>query len=220
MPLLYSCVSQAFAVLADYAVVAGNFGAVAREYLVRAGQTEGRSVFLVDGHTFNFLHTGGFLYLVVADEHYGRAIPEAFLDRVAREFAERWAGKVPSTATDGTLSAFSKQLRFLMEQAMQNPAEFTRTAAVHSRVNEVKDIMVENIGRVVAQTERIEALDAKTEVLQFEADRFVRTARSIRRKAWWQSCKMRILIAFAVVMLGLIIFLLVCFSGGNCLKHG
>ena len=53
-----------------------------------------------------------------------------------------------------------------------------------------------------------------------QADRFVRTGRTLRRKMWWQNCKMKIVVAFAVILLAVIIFLLVCFSGGNCLKHG
>jgi hypothetical protein len=37
--------------------------------------------------------------------------------------------------------------------------------------------------------------------------------------AWLQNCKMKIVVAFAVLLLALVIFLLVCFSGGNCLKR-
>lgn len=51
-----------------------------------------------------------------------------------------------------------------------------------------------------------------------QADRFQRTGRTLRRKMWWQNCKMKIVVAFAVILLAVIIFLLVCFSGGNCLK--
>jgi uncharacterized membrane protein YidH (DUF202 family) len=46
-----------------------------------------------------------------------------------------------------------------------------------------------------------------------QADRFVRTGRTLRRRMWWQNCKMKLVIAFAVVLLAVIIFLLVCFSG-------
>lgn len=46
-----------------------------------------------------------------------------------------------------------------------------------------------------------------------QADRFVRTGRTLRRRMWWQNCKMKLVIGFAVVLLAVIIFLLVCFSG-------
>ncbi|PNH06019.1 hypothetical protein TSOC_007685 [Tetrabaena socialis] len=54
--------------------------------------------------------------------------------------------------------------------------------------------------------------------LPAQADRFVRTGRTIRRKMQWQNCKMKIVVALAVILLAVVIFLLVCFSGGNCLK--
>jgi vesicle-associated membrane protein 72 len=51
-----------------------------------------------------------------------------------------------------------------------------------------------------------------------QADRFVRTGKTLRRQMWWQNCKMKLVVAFAVVLLAVVVFLLVCFSGGNCLK--
>lgn len=42
-------------------------------------------------------------YLVVADEAYGRAIPSAFLDKMAAEFTAKYADKAP-TAKEGSLT--------------------------------------------------------------------------------------------------------------------
>lgn len=60
MPLIYSSVSQGLVTLAEYAAYAGNFGAVAKDYLAKAGKNEGKFTYNVDGHTFNFLNRGGF----------------------------------------------------------------------------------------------------------------------------------------------------------------
>ena len=51
-----------------------------------------------------------------------------------------------------------------------------------------------------------------------QADRFRDGAVRVKRKLWWQNCKMKIVVALAVILLAVVIFLLVCFSGGNCLK--
>ena len=37
---------------------------------------------MADHHTFNYLADGGYVYLVVADEEFGRQIPFACLDRI------------------------------------------------------------------------------------------------------------------------------------------
>ncbi|GFR41751.1 hypothetical protein Agub_g2506 [Astrephomene gubernaculifera] len=220
MPLIYSSVSQGTVTLAEYSAFAGNFGAVAREYLAKASSNEGKFTYIVDGHTFNFLNRGGFVYLAVADEAYSRAICSAFLDKMASEFAPKYSEKALPGAKEGALnSSFGKQLKQLMEHATQYPDAYSKVASVQSKVDEVKGIMTENIEKVLARGEKLELLTDKTENLMFEADRFVRTGRSLRRKMWWQNCKMKIVVAFAVILLALVIFLLVCFSGGNCLKH-
>lgn len=81
MPAIYSAVARGPAVLAEYAVLAGNFSAVARDYLAKAGvvgawssssapsspssaaanggnnnnSSGTRSSYTVDGHLFSFL---------------------------------------------------------------------------------------------------------------------------------------------------------------------
>ncbi|EFJ39874.1 hypothetical protein VOLCADRAFT_70315 [Volvox carteri f. nagariensis] len=220
MPLIYCSVSQGAVTLAEYAAFSGNFGAVAREYLDKAGSSEGKFTFTVEGHTFNFLSQGGFTYLAVADEAYGRAIPSAALDKIEGEFRSKWSDKIRVGASrEGALNnTFGKQLKQIMEHATQYPQEYSKVAAVQSRVNEVKGIMTDNIDKVIAQGEKLQVLTDKTENLMFEADRFVRTGRSLQRKMWMQNCKIKVVVAFAVLLLGVIIFLLICFSGTNCLK--
>jgi vesicle-associated membrane protein 72 len=51
-----------------------------------------------------------------------------------------------------------------------------------------------------------------------QAEQFQKKGRSLRNQMWWQNCRMKLIVLFAVLMLGLVIFLLVCFAGKNCLK--
>jgi vesicle-associated membrane protein 72 len=73
--------------------------------------------------------------------------------------------------------------------------------------------------QVLARGERIENLVDKTDTLRFQADRFHRTGVALRRKMWWNNKKMWLIIIALVLVLALVIFLSVCFSGGNCFKH-
>ncbi|KAG2452181.1 hypothetical protein HYH02_003212 [Chlamydomonas schloesseri] len=218
MPLIYSCVALLHgATLAEYAAFAGNFGAVAKEYLART-TGEGKFSYSVDGHTFTVLCRGGLVYLVVADEATGKTIPSAFIDKVADDFAVKYADKAVGAKEGALQSTFGKQLKAMMEHATQYPEEYSKVASVQKKVDEVKGIMTENIEKVLARGEKLELLTDKTENLMFESDRFVRTGRALRRRMWMQNCKMKIVVALAVILLAVVIFLLVCFSGGNCLK--
>lgn len=103
MPLIYSSVSRGVVPLSEYAAFSGNFSIVAKEFLEKAGKNDGKFTYTVDGHTFNFLKKTEFYYLVVADEAYGRAIPSAFLDKMATEFTAKY-GEKALTAKEGSLS--------------------------------------------------------------------------------------------------------------------
>jgi hypothetical protein len=37
---------------------------------------------------------------------------------------------------------------------------------------------------------------------------------------WWQGCKMKLVMGLAVILVAFIIFILICFSGGNCITSG
>lgn len=218
MPLIYSSVSRGTVTLAEYAAFTGNFSQVAKDFLSKAGKNDGKFTYTMDGHTFNFLTKNNYTYLVVADEQYGRAIPNAFLDKMQEEFSTKYADKAQQ-AKEGSLNGtYGKQLKQMMEHATQYPEEFSKVVSVQKKVDEVKNIMTENIEKVLQRGEKLELLTDKTENLMFEADRFVRTGRTLRRKMWWQNCKMKLVLAGAVCLLAVIIFLLVCFSKGNCLK--
>ena len=75
-----------------------------------------------------------------------------------------------------------------------------------------------NSHQVLARGERIETLVDKTDDLRAQAGRFQRTGAALRRKMWWNNAKMWVLIALLLGALALVIFLSVCFSGGNCFK--
>ncbi len=73
--------------------------------------------------------------------------------------------------------------------------------------------------QVLARGERIENLVDKTDNLRNQADRFHRTGVALRRKMWWQHKKMWLIVILIILILALVIFLSVCFSGGNCFKN-
>ncbi|PNW84188.1 hypothetical protein CHLRE_04g224800v5 [Chlamydomonas reinhardtii] len=219
MPLVYVSVCQGSVALAEYAGFQGNFAVVARDYLDKATKLEGKSRYEVDGHSLNFLNRGGFTYLVIASVDSGVALPSAFLDKVEAEFRAKYGAGLQLGAAAGSLNAtFGKQLKQLTENATQHPEEFSKVAAVQKKVDEAKAVMVDNIDAVLKRGEKLEQIQEKTEDLMAEADRFRDGAVRVKRKLWWQNCKMKIVVALAVILLAVVIFLLVCFSGGNCLK--
>ena len=174
---------------------------------------------MADGHTFNYLADEGYVYLVVADEAYGRQIPFACLERIKDEFKSQYGGRATDAIAHSLDRSFGPKIKAQMEYCASNPQELTKVSRVQAQVSEVKNIMMDNIEKVLDRGEKIELLVDKTENLRFQADNFHRTGRALRRKMWWQNLKMKLMLGGGVLFIILVLFLIICFQGGkDCTK--
>lgn len=224
MPVVYASVLRGtgpFLTLADHATYSGNFAEVGTTFLDRAAAEGrlpegGKFTFATNGYDFCYLRQGYLVCMVVADQAYGRVVPVALLDRLSLTVSQLTAS---GTANEAALRAnLGLELRRLVEHATLHPEQYSKVASVQKMVNEVKVVLAHNIDLVLVRGEKLEQLADKTEDLTFESERFVRTSRTLARKMRWQNCKVKLVVLLAVLLLGVVIFLLVCFSGGNCLK--
>jgi vesicle-associated membrane protein 72 len=89
-----------------------------------------------------------------------------------------------------------------------------------AQVSEVKNIMMENIEKVLDRGEKLEVLVDKTESLRYQADQFQKSGKALRNKMWWQNIKMKLLVGLIVAIVIVVIFCFACFSGGrDCTKR-
>ncbi|XP_076020032.1 vesicle-associated membrane protein 8 [Genypterus blacodes] len=78
---------------------------------------------------------------------------------------------------------------------------------MHGQVNEVKDILKDNINKVLERGDRLDDLIGKTDGLQTSADTFQRTSTRVARKYWWRNIKMMIIIGIVVLIVIILIIL-------------
>ncbi|XP_076848381.1 vesicle-associated membrane protein 8 [Brachyhypopomus gauderio] len=99
-----------------------------------------------------------------------------------------------------------------MEQggaAAQPPVEDKdRVKSLQSQVDGVKDIMTQNVDRILARGERLDDLMDKSEDLQAGAQNFKHTSQKVARSFWWKNVKITVAIIVVVVIIILIIILL------------
>ena len=175
----------------------------------------------------------GFTYLVVADDDCGRQMPFQFLEKVKTVFAQKFAGSI----NEGSVNAhsldrtFGPTLKKEMEETMAMEqlsggggdgvggaqTGSNKVASVQQQVSEVKEIMMDNIEKVLDRGEKIEVLVDKTEALRFQADNFHKQGRALRNRMWWNNLKMKLILLVFVIGVGIIIFCVFCFGGEkNC----
>lgn len=150
-------------------------------------------------------------YIVVATAEQGRRIPFAFLLEMKRKFLSTY----PPSATDFSslpaygCAAFNIELRSLLQTYNTAPPADS-LASARREIDSVRDIMTENIERVLERGERIDLLVDKTDRLGGSAHDFRIRSRGLRRRMWWKNVK---LIALLVVV---VIFLVYLFVGMGC----
>lgn len=87
-------------------------------------------------------------------------------------------------------------------------AEADRVKSLQSQVDGVKDIMTQNVDRILARGERLDDLMDKSEDLQAGAQNFKHTSQKVARAYWWKNVKLIMIIVVVVVVILLIIILL------------
>ncbi|KAI5809790.1 synaptobrevin [Peziza echinospora] len=80
-----------------------------------------------------------------------------------------------------------------------------RTAAIQQQIDDTVGIMRENINKVSERGTVLNDLQGKTENLANSAQGFRRGANKVRKNMWWKDMKMRMCIAFGIVILLVVI---------------
>nr|CAD37160.1 putative synaptobrevin [Aspergillus fumigatus] len=141
----------------------------------------------------------------------GRRIPFAFLLEMKRKFLSTY----PPSSTDFSslpaygCAAFNSELRSLLQTYNTAPPSDS-LASARREIDSVRDIMTENIERVLERGERIDLLVDKTDRLGGSAHDFRVRSRGLRRRMWWKNIKLMVLLAVVVV------FLIYLFVGMGC----
>uniref|UniRef100_A0A0F8BCY5 Vesicle-associated membrane protein 8 n=1 Tax=Larimichthys crocea TaxID=215358 RepID=A0A0F8BCY5_LARCR len=88
------------------------------------------------------------------------------------------------------------------------PEPQDKVQALQNQVDGVKNIMTQNVDRILARGERLDELMDKSEDLQAGAQHFKQTSQKVARSYWWKNVKLIVVIVVIVLIIILIIILL------------
>lgn len=77
--------------------------------------------------------------------------------------------------------------------------ESDKIKKVQTEVSELKEVIINNIDKVIERGEKIEVTSEKAENLNRGAGRFKDGARNLRRKLWWKNVRYGCAIVFIIV---------------------
>ncbi len=122
-------------------------------------------------------------------------------------YPRRLAIQLLEDIDNSMLSAVNKSINLSRFYSKYNDYEkIDQLALTQTKVSKVKDVMNENINKILENQIKIESIDIKSEELMQSAGIFAKTSKELKNKIWWKNFRIKLYIGLTVVtILGLII---------------
>ncbi|KAF9739251.1 hypothetical protein PMIN06_005277 [Paraphaeosphaeria minitans] len=167
---------------------------------------------------------GGLTFFVVAEKQLGQRIPFGFLATLEKKFFHVFDAESTDFAALPSYgcASFNATMKSLMvEQGGTDAGKDDALRTAQREIEGAREIMTENIERVLDRGERLDLLVDKTGRLGDTARDFRVRSRGLRRRMWWKNVKLMVLLVLVVIFL---IYLFVGFgcglpAWGRCLRR-
>jgi vesicle-associated membrane protein 7 len=195
MPIVYSVATENGEVLAEYnAAQTQEVGKVAATCLSKvpdATSQKERMSLAYGAYLFHYVKKGNMLYGCLATEDTPRRLCFALLDDLEASHQIQPA--------DFSRASFSDKIKERTD-FFNTDKKADKIRGVRSEIEEVRDIMGQNIERVMERGERIEILVDKTDSLQQNSLSFRQRSTELRRQMWWKNVNVMLLLAGVSVL--------------------
>jgi len=207
---VYSLISRGVTVFCEYTSQTGNFVQISRDILEKVEASNDATPiynsYTYDDHVFHMIIHHGVYYVAMTTKDLERRIAFAFLEDIKAKFDEKYSEIVNTAVAYEMNKTFGKVLVERMEYYNNSP-EADKVRKVRGEVDEVRQVMVENIERILDRGDKIELLVDKSGDLSEQATKFKRSAGQLQRKMWWANCRIQAIIVASVTFVIMIIVL-------------
>ncbi|KAJ2503467.1 hypothetical protein GGH96_000257 [Coemansia sp. RSA 1972] len=207
--IIYALVARGPVVLAEHSTTPTNFQQVTHAILSKIPPNDSKLTYVYDRFLFHYIRSNNTVYLCIADDKFGRRIPFAFLQDTIERFVAAFTEAEISEAPPLGLNSFARTLARQMDYFSRTPQDSIQS--VRGEISQVKDVMVQNIERVLERNDRIEILIDKSNSLNNAAFAFRKRSTALKRKYWWRNQKLVALVVFAALVF---VYLLVASACG------
>lgn len=196
--------------LAEFTGTTTNASTVAKQILDKIpGDNDSHVSYSQDRYIFHVKRTDGLTVLCMADDTAGRRIPFAFLEEIHQRFVRTYGRAVLSAQPYGMNDEFSRVLSQQMEYYSNDP-NADRINRLKGEMSQVRNVMIENIDKVLERGDRLELLVDKTNNMQGNTVRFRKQARRFRSTVWWKNVKLTVALIVILILIVYIVMAFVC----------
>ncbi|KAI8601687.1 putative vesicle-associated membrane protein [Dissophora ornata] len=201
MSIIYALVAKGSIILTEYTNSSGNFTTVTEAILEKIPPNNSKLTYVYDRYLFHYVSEDGLIYMCMADDSFGRRVPFVFLQDVKEKFLAQYGReRALNSLVPYGMNEFSNTLAKQMDYFSTNP-DADRIKQVQGEIEQVKDVMVQNIERVLERGERIELLVDKTDNLNQQSFAFKKRSTALKRTMWWKNTKLMVILILVVIIL-------------------
>eukprot|EP00698_Gefionella_okellyi_P023265 TRINITY_DN7891_c0_g1_i1.p1 TRINITY_DN7891_c0_g1~~TRINITY_DN7891_c0_g1_i1.p1 ORF type:complete len:227 (+),score=35.63 TRINITY_DN7891_c0_g1_i1:120-800(+) len=217
MSFKYAIVARESIVLAEHAAsgpLPVNLDTIVKKILLKAESHLGKKSIKYEQMMFHIYSESGLKFLVVTDLEMTQQRSFQLLQSISKLFFDRHSAEdIQSSRERGCQRFFGPVIQQQMEYLQSSRADTTmKIAAIHSEIDGVKEIMTDNINKVLARGDALEALEDKSEKLRLVAKKFEGQAKQLKCAMWIRNMKLRIIIV--AIILVVVFFIVVGACGG------
>ncbi|KAJ1650034.1 hypothetical protein IWQ61_009056 [Dispira simplex] len=223
MSILHALVARGPIVLAEHSVGPSNLGTVTQAILDKIPPNNSKLTYVYDRYLFHYICQEGIVYMCMADDQFGRRVPFAFLEDLKSAFQTAYSPDTVESALAYGMNEFSRTIaKKMAAYSESNYPGGDPIRQVQGEIAQVKDVMVQNIERVLDRGDRIEVLVDKTDHLNNAAFAFRKRSTALKRSMWWKNAKLMVMLVMAIVFVLHITISMACgFPGWDrCLGGG
>ncbi|KAF8009050.1 hypothetical protein BT93_J0132 [Corymbia citriodora subsp. variegata] len=210
MAILYALVARGSVVLAEFTATATNASQIARQILEKIpGTQDSHASYSQDRYIFHVKRTDGLTVLCMADDTAGRRIPFAFLEDIHQRFVRTYGRAVLSAQAYAMNDEFSRVLSQQMEYYSNDP-NADRINRLKGEMSQVRNVMIENIDKVLERGDRLELLVDKAANMQGNTFRFRKQTRRFRSNLWWRNVKLTVALVIVLLVIAYVVLAFVC----------
>lgn len=145
----------------------------------------------------------------MADDSAGRRIPFAFLEDIHGRFVKTYGRSVHTALAYAMNDEFSRVLSQQIEYYSNDP-NADRINRLRGEMSQVRNVMIENIDKVLERGDRLELLVDKTANMQGNTIRFKKQARRFRSTVWWRNVKLTVALIVLILVVIYVVLAFVC----------
>ncbi|KPI83776.1 putative vesicule-associated membrane protein [Leptomonas seymouri] len=167
--------------------------------------------------SYHIMTDGDLGYGVIGAKSINRREGHAALDELAELFKKMFVESVVKLSPK-LVDVFARPARDLLvklSSGATGDAGENKVKKVRLAVDEVKNMALDNVERVIQRGQRIDDIVQATDDLQFQAEGFQRNSRDLRNQMWWNSMQGKLILCGIGAFMLLLIYFTFFMGGGK-----